>query len=170
MGKTSYIEEQRPHLFWVSVFALIVPGFAIYGIVQQVIMGQPFGNHPAPNLVLYLVLIIGLFTSWLVFRFKLLLLVDEEGIHYAFKPLHRKHEMLKWEEIDKCYVRKYKPMREYGGWGWRYGCRGGRAFNMSGNMGLQIETKSGKKILIGTRRPDELQKVIMELFHNKEAE
>lgn len=170
MGNNRYIEIQRPHLFWMSLFALIVPGMAICAIVVQVVMGRPFGNHPAPDFVLYLVLIIGLFTSWLVFRFKLLLQVDKEGIHYAFKPLHRKNELLKWEEIDKCYVRKYKPMREYGGWGWRYGCRGGRAFNMSGNMGLQIETKDGKKILIGTRRPDELQKVIMELFHNKEAE
>ena len=168
MGKTSYIEEQRPHLFWVSVLVLIVPGFAIYGIIQQVIMDKPFGNHPAPDFVLYLVLAIGLLTSWLVFRFKLLLTVDEEGVHYAFKPMHRCSQTITWAEIDKCYVRKYKPMREYGGWGWRYGCRGGRAFNMSGNMGLQIETKSGKKILIGTRRPDELQKVIMELFHNKE--
>jgi hypothetical protein len=31
-----------------------------------------------------------------------------------------------------------------------------RAYNTSGNMGLQLIMKNGKKILIGTHKPDEL--------------
>lgn len=168
MGTTIFKEKQRAHWFWMLVWILAWPGVTVYAIVQQVFMGIPFGNHPAPDIALYIFFILGILGTWLFNRFNLLLEVDKEGVHYAFKPLHKIKQDIKWDEIDKCYVRKYKPMREYGGWGWRYGCRGGRAFNMSGNMGLQVETKDGKKILIGTRRPDELQKVIMEQFHNKE--
>ena len=35
-----------------------------------------------------------------------------------------------------------------GGWGWRYSIRNGRAFNISGNKGLQIIFKDGKKLLL----------------------
>ena len=52
-------------------------------------------------------------------------------------------------------MRKYSPLREFGGWGYRVG-PGGKAFNMQGNMGLQLEMMGGEKLLIGTRKPEEL--------------
>ena len=80
--------------------------------------------------------------------------IDGDGVHYRFTPFHFKWQMIPWEDIDQIYVRKYSPILEYGGWGIRYG-RKGRAYNIRGNMGLQIVRKNGKRILIGTRRPEE---------------
>lgn len=82
--------------------------------------------------------------------------IDNQGIRVGFFPFRfTKH--IKWEEIDQCYVRKYSPILEYGGWGWRFAFANGTAFNVSGNMGLQLILHSGKKILIGTNKAKELE-------------
>ena len=38
----------------------------------------------------------------------------------------------------------------------------GKAYNVSGNRGLQLELSSGKKILIGSQRADELARILQE--------
>jgi hypothetical protein len=59
----------------------------------------------------------------------------------------------------KCYVRKYKPLAEFGGWGLRFGVSG-KAYNISGNKGLQLELTNNKKLLIGTQKPEELSEAL----------
>jgi len=69
--------------------------------------------------------------------------------------------------IKKCYVRKYRPLTEYGGRGWRISISGrGTAFSISGNQGLQLEFLNDKKMLIGTKRPEELSKALNMVQHN----
>lgn len=41
--------------------------------------------------------------------------------------------------------------RDYGGWGIRYG-RKGKAFNVFGSRGLQLEFTNGKRLLIGSQK------------------
>jgi len=64
-------------------------------------------------------------------------------------------------------VRKYSAVSEYGGWGIK-GTSNNRALNISGNMGIQLETKEGKKILIGTHDSEEVTKVLLQLGFWKE--
>ncbi|MHC4338483.1 MAG: hypothetical protein ACYSTG_11155 [Planctomycetota bacterium] len=70
--------------------------------------------------------------------------------------------------MSECYARTYKPIREYGGWGIRYSFRKGigRAYNMSGNKGVQLVFKNGKKLLIGSQKPDELAQAINSIMKN----
>ncbi len=82
--------------------------------------------------------------------------IDGNGIGITFWPFINKPKVFNWDDIKNAYVRKYKPLSEFGGWGIRYGWNG-RAYNTSGNMGLQIILKSGKKILIGTQKPNEIE-------------
>ena len=64
--------------------------------------------------------------------------------------------------MDQVHVRTYSPVIEYGGWGMRYG-RNGTAFNVRGNVGIQIVKKDGKRILIGTQ----LEKDAMKALENR---
>lgn len=89
--------------------------------------------------------------------------ITEKGIAYKFSFFHSKFHLMEWENIADYFVREYKPIWEYGGWGLRYSFRNGKAFNTMGNQGLQIILKNGDKILIGTQKADELKKVIGEL-------
>lgn len=93
-------------------------------------------------------------TMSLMASLKLKTRIDNVGIHYRMVPFHWKEKTIPWEEIDSAYVRKYSAIFEYGGWGMRYG-RNGKAFNVRGNDGIQIVTKDGKKILIGTQSMEE---------------
>ena len=71
--------------------------------------------------------------------------------------------------MEKCYVRIYSPIKEYGGWGYRtsLGKKKGSAFNVKGNKGIQIEFKTGKKLLVGTQKESEATQVIHRYFDKK---
>lgn len=93
-------------------------------------------------------------------------IIAKDGIYYKFLPFHWRYRKIDWDIIEKCYIRKYNPLMEYGGYGLRIGA-GGTAKNVSGNLGLQIIFKNGKKILIGTQKAKELEKVIEKLKDEK---
>jgi hypothetical protein len=101
-----------------------------------------------------------LLTSCLMFIIQLKTKITDKGIYVQLFPFHLKYKFFAYNEMSLLYIRKYSPIGEFGGWGLRYSFNGkGKAFNVSGDMGLQLEV-NGKKILIGTQRPDELKEII----------
>ena len=100
----------------------------------------------------------------LIFFFKLTTKIDEVGIHYQFFPLHFKVKTIPWNTISKAYVRTYYPISEFGGWGLRGGFffnKGKeKAVNVSGDIGIQLILKDGRKLLIGTQLKEEAKRVL----------
>lgn len=92
--------------------------------------------------------------------------IDATGIQYQFYPFHWSAQVIRWDEIQRAEVRQYSPIMEYGGWGMRYTFGNGRAYNVSGNMGIQLVLKNDKKILLGTLRPEEAAAVLKQYFLN----
>lgn len=83
--------------------------------------------------------------------------VDEKAVSVRFRPLQLRERRIAWDEIRSARVVKYNPLVEYGGWGIRKGWRKSkRAYNVSGNMGLELELANGDKLMIGTRLPEQL--------------
>ncbi len=76
--------------------------------------------------------------------------IDEKGVSFTYPPFMRKGRSFSWDEIQLAYTRKYNPLLEYGGWGYK-GRKGNKAFNVSGSEGLQLEFKDGTKVLIGSQ-------------------
>jgi hypothetical protein len=87
-----------------------------------------------------------------------------DGIRYRFFPLHLHWHFIPKNDIAKIYIRKYSPFRDYGGWGIHWSLGGSKAYNTCGNMGVQVELVNGKRILFGTQKPEEWEKVIKEMF------
>jgi len=106
-----------------------------------------------------LMILLGIGLSWLFYKMKLITEVSAEGVYINFSPLS--HQVILFENIKNCRVRTYRPIREYGGWGIRFG-RAGKAYNVSGSRGVQLQLKNGKGLLIGSQRPEELARVIWE--------
>jgi len=104
----------------------------------------------------------------LIFFFKLTTRIDEKGIHYQFFPFHFKFKLISWNEISKVFVRTYDPIGEYGGWGLKGGWSKskGKAINVSGDIGIQLELKTGKKLLIGTQKENDA-KSVLETYNSK---
>ena len=106
-------------------------------------------------------MIIMITITMLLFSIKLRTKIDEQGIHYQFQPIQRSDRIIPWNDIEKCYVRKYNPISEYGGWGYKVSfIRKTGAFNIRGNIGIQILFKNGKKLLIGTQKEKEAKQVL----------
>ncbi len=175
MNKVLFKEEQQFRQWWylTTLLASIVPTmiFCIYALFQQGVRGIPVGNSPAPNVVLVILFFILGIALWSSFSMKLEVWIDQGGIHYRFFPLIYKHRIISKEQIQRFEIRKYNPIMDYGGWGVRrgFGRKWQRAYNVSGNIGLQLYLTNGKKVLFGTQRPqailyamDEMMKLKLE--------
>jgi hypothetical protein len=86
--------------------------------------------------------------------------VDTAGVHVRMFPFAKR--TIAPAQIAQWEARTYRPIREYGGWGVRFGPRG-RAYNVSGNRGVELTLADGRRLMIGSRRADELAAAIAAL-------
>lgn len=164
-----FLERQRFKQWWIWLILLFLNGLLIFGVIKQVIIGQQFGDEPTSDSALMILTAILLIISFLLLNFQLTTIITEEGVFVRFFPFHFRYREFYWDNLLKVFVRTYKPISEYGGWGLRYGILGeGKAYNISGNKGIQLVLKNGPKILIGTNRPDEVSEVLNSLGCRKE--
>ncbi len=155
-----YSEVQPVRQIWIWLFVIFLAGLIWYFFIKQVIMGIPLGDRPAPDVMLVIFwLIFGIGFPLLFISAKLITEVRDDGIYIQFFPFHWTFRKIAFSEIKRYDKRTYRPIIEYGGWGIRKG-RKGMAFNMSGNQGVQLELYNNKRILIGSKRPEELFQAI----------
>ncbi len=165
-----YKESQKfkEPAIWIGLIisGLVVIGIFGLGFYRQIIQGRQFGNNPMSDtgLIVTLTLVLILFLlMFLLFGFaNLTTEIDRHRIAFRFFPFHYKFQQIGWNKIEKFEVITYKPIRDYGGWGIKFG-KNGKAYNVAGNRGLQLQLKSGKNILIGTQKPDELSDFLSKL-------
>ena len=81
--------------------------------------------------------------------------IDEQNINIKFYPLINK--TIKWSEVKSANIVNYGFV---GGWGIRLWTNYGTVYNIKGNMGLALELKNGKKLLIGSQKIDDLKSYI----------
>ncbi|MEJ7589284.1 MAG: hypothetical protein WKI04_17140 [Ferruginibacter sp.] len=163
MNTAEFKETQGFRLWWAWAAVIALNFLFLYAIIQQVILGIPFGNRPASNIILFLLQFLTLLLLAFLFAIKLTTSVTDEGIRYRFYPFQLKSTLIEWSELSDAYMREYNSFYEYGGWGIRVGSqKNNRAINTtaSGREGLQLDFKDGSLLLIGTAKPAELKRVI----------
>ncbi len=148
-------EVQRFRQVWLWMLVLVITGMQWYAAVEQLIFKRPFGDNPMQDipLIIYCV-IFGIGLPALLFFSQLITEVHDGGIYIRFFPFHRTFRRIAFAEIKRCEVLNYRPIRDYGGWGIRFRCKG-KAYNVSGNRGVQIELLNGDRLLIGSQHADE---------------
>ena len=171
MNKVLFKETQQFRQWWyvVLVLSATVPAMvmSIYALYQQMVRGIQVGDSPAPNGVLIVVFFALCLMLWVTFSSKLEVWIDKSGIHYRFFPLIFKERMVSKQEIQRFEIRKYNPILDYGGWGIKRRFKWGRAYNVSGNVGLQLYLTSGKKVLLGTQRSQAAMYAMEEMMKAK---
>ena len=164
-GKIQYKEEQSFRNTWMYFVVIGVAFIALAGAVVPLWLGDG-SPESLVGVVIALIVTIGLIV---LFSFsKLTTIVDDKAIYYKFPPFVNTEKAITSADVKEMYVRKYRPIREYGGWGYRVRPGKGKALNVSGNEGLQIVKQNGKGLLIGTQKPKELERVIARLRENWE--
>jgi hypothetical protein len=166
MERNYFKEEQKFDQWWLRVIFILTwistVGIFGWGVFQQLILKKPWGDNPTSDTVLVLtaIFIFLLMTgvTWLIFSMRLITEVTENGFRYRFPPVINKVKIVPKSMIAEYQIRKYSPVGEYGGWGIKGAGMGrGRAYNVKGNMGLQLRLQNNKKILFGTQRPEALK-------------
>jgi len=156
-------EEQKFTQLWLYILLIISFIVVIVVVAKEYVDSNSYNNDSliGPIVVLgSMILVYGL-----IFSFKLKTRIDEKGIYYRFVPFHVSIKFIAWDELNNIYVRKYNAISEYGGWGIKGRLllkkRNGVAFNVKGNIGLQLELQNGKKILIGTQKEEDAKRVLI---------
>lgn len=157
---TPFSETQYFRQKWLWAIIIFFPAFSLYGIYEQIIMGNPIGDKPISDTgLIWFTVLIGVGLPILFYNIRLKTRVSKEGLHYQFFPIHLRERLITFEDIESFKARKYSPLKEFGGWGIRFGFEG-KAYNVSGEEGLQLVLKNERKVLFGSQKAKEFEKAM----------
>lgn len=154
-----FSEKQAFRQYWLWFLLLTFNGILVYTMIPY-IRNHQFGHLTVPILAVILLDLLFIFA-------RLETKITQESITVHYFPFLRNPRSYPWENIRKATVRKYNPLLGFRGWGVRYRFKGGTAYNVSGQYGLQLEFHDGKRILIGTRKPEQLNEIINQIRQQK---
>ncbi len=161
------VQQFRQGWIWVSVSALA--WLVWYATVKQLLLHRPFGNRLMPDIPMVIFwFIFGIGLPALFYFSQLVTEVRDDGIYIRFSPFHRTFRRTAFTEVKQFEMRTYRSFREYGGHGIRYGSKG-KAYNVSGDRGVQIELLNGNRVLIGSQRAEELVQAIQAKYGEQEG-
>lgn len=149
-------ERQHFRQIWLWVVVLGVAAIFWSGFVAQVLLGNSFGSKPASDVQLSMLFgLMGIGLPLFFYRMSLTTVVQPGELQVRFWPFVLRpvriplHTLRNYERIT------YNPIRDYGGWGIRWGMKG-KAYNVSGNEGVLLHFYDKKPLLIGSQRAGEL--------------
>ena len=171
--KIEFKEEQKFSTPWIFLVIFPVLGAVIFFAKYNEWEGGSIAVSEKDDILglailggFMFIMMVGL--TILFYSMKLITQIKNDGIRIKYKPLMSKERFYSKAEITKYEIRKFNPKREYGGHGAKRGKRrSGRAYTVSGRLGLQLYLTNGDKVLIGTKRKEAI-KYAMEKMMNKE--
>lgn len=150
-----YREVQRFRQWWMWVVVLAIAAFMWVGFALQIVLGSPFGSKPMPDAMLWVFTLLfglGLPAFFLVLR--LLTEVSADRLVVGLAPFRMRAILL--ADIAEAKAVTYRPLADFGGWGVRWAGSRGVAYNASGDRGVQLVLRDGRRVLVGSQRPEEL--------------
>ncbi len=155
-GMVLFREVQRFTQPWLVALVAILAAGIWLAAIAWIFFGPPADADTSDAFIMALVwLLTGVSLPALFFFSRLITEVRADGLYVRFIPYHRGFRRYAWEEIGSSEARRYRPIREYGGWGMR-GLKNNKAYNVSGDRGLQLVFTDGRRLLIGSRKAEEL--------------
>ena len=143
------VQHFRQKSLW--IFLSLISLITMYALVQQIILDKPFGSNPASDMLLIIICIIfGFCFPAFFFILNLTIEIYYDAVYFRFFPLQLSFHKIRIQDLQNYEARTYRPIREYGGHGIRYGERE-KVYSVSGNKGILLETYRGTRVLIGTR-------------------
>ncbi|NOQ68213.1 hypothetical protein GQ568_02115 [Patescibacteria group bacterium] len=168
-NETTFHEEQQFRQAWVWVILILPTVILWYIAIQELVFGNPIGNSSASEEMTFVFWLgFGVLFPLFFYKLKLITQVRQDGLYIKFVPVHFSFKKIQLDNLEKHYVRIYDSIGEYGGWGIRCGLfRHGRAYNVSGDRGVQLEFKDKKRLLIGSQKPEQLDSAIEQYLNFK---
>ncbi len=148
---TLFTENQRFNQWWLWLLIVVIT------IIPVIDFFKKFTNNTVSKETIFGVIILLLSILFLVI-IKLKTTITPKTIQVTFFPLINKN--IEINTIKSMNVINYGFI---GGWGIRLFTKYGTVYNIKGKMGLHIQLKNGKQLIIGTQKPSELSKIISQI-------
>jgi len=91
--------------------------------------------------------------------------VTPSGLHTRLYPLEMAFRDIEWKDIIQMRVTTVRPMKDFGGWGLRFG-KNSKAYIVTGDICIELKLADGSLLYINTLEPE---KLLSALTHGKEA-
>ena len=140
-------EEEQRLAPWIVGFTYLVLALALF-IIYSTLPDESEGLDAFTLIALPIIVATLAFTM-----LKMTTRVDGEGVR--IKTLYFISRLIEFSEIESAEAVTYRPLLDYGGWGLRISHKG-KAYNLSGNRGVQLHLTRGRRVLIGSQRADAL--------------
>ncbi|HSA32569.1 MAG TPA: hypothetical protein P5077_02470 [bacterium] len=156
---THYTETQGlsgPILAATLFLLTLAEAGAFAAILYEYLRRPSLGAPVAPFIVIG---VAGLISLLFLLLTRLFIEVRDDGIHYRLGPVEFGFRRIAFADIAQVELVDYSALRDFGGWGKRYrfwGKHKGICYTLGGDRALAVTLTSGKRIFLGTRRPDEL--------------
>ncbi|AIY13654.1 hypothetical protein [Cellulophaga baltica] len=151
-----FYEEQKFTQWWLWLLLLLIIGYLFFDLIsfsyssdEIFTVGTIIFN--TENLI-PLILVCLVILLFLILKLKTTL--SQDYIQISFFPFFTKK--WNWSEINTAEIVTYG----FVGYGIRLSLKYGTVYNIKGNQGLAIHLKNGKKLMVGTQKPEELANVI----------
>ncbi len=152
--KPDFEEEQGFTQWWLWSILIGLEVLFLYAVYKQILLNEPFGENPMPDMVLIFFTLFILLLILAFFNIRLKTEIDHHEIRIGFGPLGRK--IIALEEIKNLEIRSIRAI----GFGLRIGSEFGSIYRVKGGKGLGIELKNGSKIFVGTQKEEEMRSAI----------
>ena len=106
--------------------------------------------------LIFMLLVLGLKLKWTI---------SKDSFTFKYNPFYNKWRTIPLAEIKKIEIMRINPLKEFGGWGFRYG-KLGQAFTTTGRMIIHIETTKGQKLNFSVENTEKAERAIKELGFN----
>jgi len=158
------VQTFRQKILWILLSIITIGSIALFVINYLNTMNDGTNSSDISLFGLILVTMFTSFLLWFFYKIELIISINSNSINYTFWPFIRDTKKIRFENIHSIYVGKYKPIREYGGWGYRLSLKGrGLCLNVSGSQGIRIKMNDGYELLLGTQKKEELIKTLNNL-------
>lgn len=156
-----YREVQTVRQPWIVVLLVAPVSVVLFGLFQQVVLGRPWGNHPVSDRAF--LLIAGAVCAIAVWFLSLRMITEVRPDVVVIRfPLLWPARRIPLEDIASARTSAYRPVAGYGGWGIRLNLpTRTKAYTAKGNRGVMFQLADGRHVLVGSQRPEELERAIV---------
>ncbi|MCR9287321.1 MAG: hypothetical protein NXI23_08070 [Bacteroidetes bacterium] len=157
MKKLKFKEEQRFSRFEIYALLLFFIIGLTYRFVENLLVNGLQMDSTSVSVIGFIVLLAG--SLWYLWNLKLEISVNKKGLKYQFGSWNAEPKRIKWEDIEEYrFVESTQPAN-WSGWNVQFQNEE-RQVSLCGRNGVQIVTKDGEKLFIGSRKLDVLREKI----------
>jgi hypothetical protein len=160
----NFYERQKYKNNLLFLFLLAIEAILVYMITVEVLSDNLWGSkkHETWKLIALTALIpTPLLLSFFLIRLDTV--ITEEGIFYRWFPFKRNYNMLLWDGIKEVFIVDMKNV----GFNWRFNNKYNETNFPGSEFALMVQMKNGKTKLLGTRKADEMNRVLIRNSGNR---